>query len=146
MTIRLSREASWCGESEAFANSWVLTYLSVVDKHAPVEDARSGAPARSHQVGALHAITARLVAKVHELRAAQGLSAKSPAHETDLATWTLQHMAERGSDPRLTTVHGLCRGLDVTAGERLDDLPLAIEARPRCARGYSSGQELTRDS
>jgi DNA-binding Xre family transcriptional regulator len=100
------------------------------------------APARAEQ----QAITARLVARVHELRAARGLSVERLAHEADLSTWTLQHMAEHGSDPRLTTVLRLCRGLGVTAGELLGDLPLPVEARPRCARGYQPGQELTRDS
>jgi DNA-binding phage protein len=92
------------------------------------------------------AITARLVARVHELRAARGLTAERLAHKSDLSTWTLQHMAEHGSDPRLTTVLRLSRGLGVTAGELLDDLPLPVQARPRYARGYRPAQELTRDS
>jgi DNA-binding Xre family transcriptional regulator len=96
-------------------------------------------PVRAEQ----QAITTRLVARVHELRAARGLTVEGLAHQADLSTWTLHRMAEHGSDPRLTTVLRLCRGLDVTAGELLDDLPLPIEARPRYARGYSPGQELT---
>ena len=98
------------------------------------------ASARAEQ----QAITARLLVRVHELRVARGLSVERLAHESDLSMWTLQHIAEHSSDPRLSTVLRLCRGLGVTAGELLDDVPLPVEVRPRYARGYRPGQELTR--
>jgi hypothetical protein len=62
------------------------------------------------------------------------------AHESDLSMWTFYRMTERGSDPRLTTVLRLCRGLGVTASELLGDLPLPVQARPRLVR--DTGREV----
>jgi DNA-binding Xre family transcriptional regulator len=94
--------------------------------------------------GAAHAeqqaITALLVARVHELRAVRGLSVERLAHASDLSMWTLPHITEHASDPRLSTVLRLCRGLGVTAGELLEDLPLPVQARPRRARDTRQGR------
>lgn len=76
---------------------------------------------------------------------ARGLSVERLAHESDLSIRTLCHIAEHVSDPRLSTVLTLFRGLGVTAGELLDDLPLAVEA-PATPADTRQGQELTRDS
>lgn len=79
-------------------------------------------------------ITALLMDWVHELRKAQGLTIERLAYESDLSMWTLHRMTEQLSDPKLSTVLRLCRGLGVTPGDLLGDLPLPIEPRPRVAR------------
>jgi DNA-binding Xre family transcriptional regulator len=91
-------------------------------------------PARSRAHAEQRVITALLMAKVDELRKTQALSLERLAQASDISMWMLQQLRRDFSDPRLTTVLKLCRGLGVTAGELLDDLPLPIEARPRRPR------------
>jgi Cro/C1-type HTH DNA-binding domain len=80
-------------------------------------------------------ITALLMARVEELRRGPpAVSLECLASASDVSVWTLQRLRRECSDPRLSTVLRLCRGLGVTAGELLDDLPLPIEPRPRRAR------------
>jgi DNA-binding Xre family transcriptional regulator len=91
-------------------------------------------PARSRAHAEQRVITALLMASVDELRRPQALSLERLAGASDVSMWTLHQLRGELSDPRLTTVLRLCRGLGVTAGELLDDLPLPAEARPRRAR------------
>lgn len=91
-------------------------------------------PARSRAHAEQRVITALLMARVDELRKSRALSLERLAQASDISMWTLQQLRGELSDPRLTTVLRLCRGLGVTAGELLDDLPLPVESRPRRAR------------
>ena len=84
-------------------------------------------------------ITALLMARVHELRQARGLTVEQLAHESDLTMSTLQYLDGTLRDPRLSTVLRLCRGLGTTAAELAGDLPLPVERRPRLARAGASG-------
>ena len=86
-------------------------------------------PARSRVHAEQRVITALLMARVDELRKPRGLSVERLAQASGISFWTLQQLRSDLSDPRLTTVLKLCRGLGVTAGELLNDLPLPIEAR-----------------
>jgi DNA-binding phage protein len=90
-----------------------------------------GSSARSRAHAEQRVITALLMAKVDELRRSRGMALEALAHAAGLSTWTLQQSRRELSDPRLTTILRLCRGLGVTAGELLDELPLPVEARPR---------------
>jgi hypothetical protein len=56
------------------------------------------------------------------------------ARESDLSLFTVLNLRKRLTDPRLSTLLGLCKGLGVTSTELLGDLPLPIVARPRNAR------------
>jgi transcriptional regulator with XRE-family HTH domain len=96
------------------------------------QDARS--PARSAAHAEQRVITGLLMARVDELRRPRALSVEGLAGASDVAVWTLQQLRSDLSDPQLTTVLRLCRGLGVTAGQLLDDLPLPVEARPRVSR------------
>ncbi len=91
-------------------------------------------PARSRAQAEQRVITALLMARVDELRKPRALSLERLAFASDVSWWTLQRLRSELSDPRLSTVLRLCRGLEVTAGELLDDLPLPVEPRPRYAR------------
>ncbi len=86
-------------------------------------------PARSRAHAEQRVITALLMARVDELRKPHALSLERLANASEVSLWTLQQLRSEFSDPRLLTVLRLCRGLGVTAGELLDDLPLPIEAR-----------------
>lgn len=88
-------------------------------------------PSRSSACTEQRVITALLMARVDELRKPQALSLQRLAHASDLSMWTLQRMRRELSDPQLTTVLRLCRGLGVTADELLEGLPLPVEPRPR---------------
>jgi DNA-binding Xre family transcriptional regulator len=92
-------------------------------------------PARSPIHAEQRVITGLLVARVDELRRSRELSVDNLARESDLSATTLEHVRYRLRDPRLTTVLRLCRGLGVTPGELLDDLPLPAEPRPHQSRG-----------
>jgi DNA-binding Xre family transcriptional regulator len=91
-------------------------------------------PANTSAHAEQQAITALLMDRVDELRKAIGLSVERLAYESGLSMWTLHHLREQLSDPRLTTVLRLCRGLGATPGDLLGDLPFPIEPRPRLAR------------
>jgi len=91
-------------------------------------------PARSRAHAEQRVITALLMARVDELRKPLALSVERLACAADVSIGTLHRLRCELSDPRLTTVLRLCRGLGVTAGERLDDLPLPVEPRPSYAR------------
>jgi len=91
-------------------------------------------PARSPAHAEQRVITALFMARVDELRKQRALSRERLAGASGVSTWTLVHLSSELSDPRLSVVLRLCRGLGVTAGELLDDLPLPIEPRPRRAR------------
>jgi DNA-binding Xre family transcriptional regulator len=82
----------------------------------------------------VHVITALLMARVDELRRPRALSLERLAFASDVSWWTLQRLRSELSDPRLSTLLRLCRGLGVTAGQLLDDLPLPVEPRPSYAR------------
>jgi DNA-binding Xre family transcriptional regulator len=69
-------------------------------------------------------ITALLMARVEELRQPRAPSIECLASASGVSVWTIQRLRSECSDPRLSTVLRLCRGLGVTAGELLDDLPL----------------------
>jgi DNA-binding Xre family transcriptional regulator len=96
------------------------------------KDARK--PARSRAHAEQRVITAQLMARADELRKPRALSLERLAFASDVSWWTLQRLRSELSDPRLSTVLRLCRGLGVTAGELLDDLPLPVEPRPGYAR------------
>jgi transposase-like protein len=102
--------------------------LAVERQKAPRCPART--PAQAEQ----RVITALLMANVDELRKPQGLSLERLAHASDISMWTLQRMRGRLSDPPLTTVLRLFRGLGVTPGEPLNAMPLPIEPRARRPR------------
>ena len=91
-------------------------------------------PARSRAHAEQRVITALLMASVDELRKPRALSRERLADVSGVSVWTLQRLSSELTDPRLSIVLRLCRGLGVTAGELLDDLPLPVEARPRAAR------------
>jgi DNA-binding XRE family transcriptional regulator len=91
-------------------------------------------PARSRAHAEQRVITALLMASVDELRKPRGLSRERLADVSDVSMWTLQRLSSELIDPRLSIVLRLCRGLGVTAGELLNDLPLPVEARPRALR------------
>lgn len=74
-------------------------------------------------------ITALLMAKIDELRAPLDLSLEGLAEMSGVSMWTLQSLRSEHADPRLTTVLRLCRGLGVTAGKFLGDLPVPVEPR-----------------
>ena len=92
-------------------------------------------PARTPAQAEQRVITALLMARIDELRKTQALSLERLAHASDISMWTLQRCRSGLSDPRLTTVLRVCRGLGVAPGELLNDLPLPIEPRLRRARG-----------
>jgi DNA-binding XRE family transcriptional regulator len=87
-------------------------------------------PARSRAHAEQRLITALLMARVDELRKPQALSLERLAGVSDLSRGTLEHLRTELSDPHLSTVLRLCRGLGVTAGELLGDLPLPVQTRP----------------
>jgi DNA-binding Xre family transcriptional regulator len=89
---------------------------------------------RDHEHMASSVITALLMARVDELRRPRALSLERLAFASDVSWWTLQRLRSELSDPRLSALLRLCRGLGVTAGQLLDDLPLPVEPRPSYAR------------
>jgi DNA-binding Xre family transcriptional regulator len=91
-------------------------------------------PARSRAHAEQRVITALLMARVDELRKPRALSLERLAGVSDVSRGTLNHLRGELSDPRLSTVLRLCRGLGVTAGELLHDLPLPVQPRPSNAR------------
>jgi len=105
----------------------------------PVERQKAARnPARTPAQAEQRMITALLMTKIDELRRARGLSLERLAHACDISMWTLQECKSALSDPRLTTVLRVCRGLGVTPGELLNELPLPIESRIRRARSGGS--------
>jgi transcriptional regulator with XRE-family HTH domain len=88
-------------------------------------------PARSRAHAEQRVITGLLMARVDELRKPLGLSYERLAGESGVSIWTLTHLRSDLTDPRLSVVLRLCRGLGVTVGELLHDLPLPVEPRPR---------------
>ena len=94
----------------------------------------AGKPARSPAHAEQRVITALLKARVDELRSLRGLSLECLANVSGVSMWTVQQLRSEFSDPRLTTVLRLCRGLGVRPGELLDDLPLPTTPRPRRPR------------
>jgi DNA-binding Xre family transcriptional regulator len=100
----------------------------------PLKRQAARKPARSRAHAEQRVITALLMARLDELRKPQALSIELLANVSDVSMGTLRQLRAELSDPRLTTVLRLCRGLGVTAGELLDGLPLPAEARPRQAR------------
>lgn len=91
-------------------------------------------PARTLAHAEQREITAVVVARVERLRSARGWSVERTARESDLSLFTLLNLRKRLTDPRLSTLLGLCKGLGVTSTELLGDLPLPMVARPRSAR------------
>jgi DNA-binding Xre family transcriptional regulator len=96
-----------------------------------VAEAAVRKPARSRTHAEQRVVTALLMARVDELRKPQELSLERVAHAADISIWTLHQLRDELSDPRLSTVLRLCRGLGVTAGELLNHLPAPIEPRQR---------------
>ncbi len=96
------------------------------------QDARR--PARSRAHAEQRVITALLMARVDELRKPRALSLERLAFASDVSWWTLQRLRSELSEPRLSTVLKLCRGLEVTAGQLLGDLSLPVEPRSSYAR------------
>ena len=92
-------------------------------------------PARTPAQAEQRVITALLMARVDELRNTRELSLERLAHASDISMWTLQECRSGLSNPRLTTVLRVCRGLGVAPGELLNNLPLPSEPRLRRARG-----------
>jgi transcriptional regulator with XRE-family HTH domain len=86
-------------------------------------------------------ITALLMARVDELRQREALLVERLAYASDVSVAMLHHLRCDLSDPRLTTVLRVCRGLGVTAGELLDDLPLPIRQRPSYPLTQATGIE-----
>lgn len=103
------------------------------------QDARK--PARSRAHAEQRVITALLMACIDELRQPRALSLEQLACVSDVSMWTLHHLRGEFSDPHLSTVLRLCRGLGVTAGELLDDLPLPVQARPYHPRTPAAGAD-----
>jgi DNA-binding Xre family transcriptional regulator len=91
-------------------------------------------PARSRAHAEQRVITALLMASVDELRKPRALSRERLADVSGISVWMLQRLSSELTDPRLSIVLRLCRGLGVTPGQLLDDLPRPVEARPRAAR------------
>jgi hypothetical protein len=91
-------------------------------------------PARTLAHAEQREITAVVVARVERLRSARGWSVERTARESDLSLFTLLNLRKRLTDPRLSTLLGLCKGLGVTSTELLGDLPLPMVARPRNGR------------
>jgi hypothetical protein len=79
-------------------------------------------------------ITAVVVARVERLRSARGWSVERTARESDLSVFTVLNLRKRLTDPRLSTLLSLCKGLGVTSTELLGDLPLPVEPRSSKAR------------
>lgn len=102
--------------------------LSQAPCSEPVAPVRS--PARAEQ----REITALVVARMDSLRAARGLSGERLAGAANVSMWTLFGLRRNVADPRLSTLLCLCRGLGVTSGELLGDLPLPIDPRTSRAR------------
>jgi hypothetical protein len=91
-------------------------------------------PARSRAHAEQRVTTALLMARIDELRKPRALSLERLAGRADVPRGKINELRTEFSDPPLSTVLRLCRGLDITAGELLNDLPVPIEARPRHAR------------
>jgi DNA-binding Xre family transcriptional regulator len=117
----------------AIHGAFVRGHGSIDDLIEAVEE-EARTPARSRAHGEQRVITALLMARVDELRRPRALSLERLAFASDVSWWTLQRLRSELSDPRLSTVLRLCRGLGVTAGQLLDDLPLPVEPRPSYAR------------
>lgn len=107
--------------------------LLVELESAPPRAARSPAHAEQRE------ITALVVERVERLRAARGWSVERVAQASGLSLFTLLNLRKRLTDPRLSTLLGLCKGLGVTSAELLGDLPLPIQARRRNARPATTG-------
>jgi hypothetical protein len=75
--------------------------------------------ARSSAHAEQRVITALLMASVDELRKPRALSLERLAGVSNVSMWTLQHLSSEFTDPRLSIVLRLCRGLGVTAGAPL---------------------------
>ena len=105
-----------------------------IDDLVEVVEKEARRPARSRAHAEQRVITALLMARVDELRKPRALSLERLACASDVSFWTLQHLRVQLSDPHLSTVLRLCRGLGVTAGELLHNLPLPVEPRPSYAR------------
>jgi DNA-binding XRE family transcriptional regulator len=97
----------------------------------PLKRQTTSSPARSPAHAEQRVITGLLIAKVDELRKPRAISIEALAGTSGVSLWTIQQLRSELSDPRLTTVLRLCRGLGVTAGQLLDDIPLPVEARHR---------------
>jgi transcriptional regulator with XRE-family HTH domain len=65
-----------------------------------------------------------LMARVDELRQAQGLSLERLAAASGLSVWTVRNLRRLLSDPRLSTVLRLAHGLGVTVADLVCDLPI----------------------
>jgi transcriptional regulator with XRE-family HTH domain len=88
-------------------------------------------PAKAEQ----RQITRALMARVEELQAARGLTNEQLAGTSGIALSTLLRMRRRLSDPSLSTVLMLCRGLHATPAELVADLPIPSGRRPRVKLG-----------
>jgi IclR family pca regulon transcriptional regulator len=114
---------------------------------APVrDDTRDVVAAVNLVVHSATVSTEEFVALSHLVSTAGHISARMgyrgdadlSGQSSDLSLSTLTHLGGQVSDPRLSTVLRLCRGLGVTAGELLGGLPLPTEARLRQARQVAS--------
>jgi DNA-binding XRE family transcriptional regulator len=99
--------------------------LKLPTRRQPAALGSARSPAHAEQ----RVITGLLMARVDELRKSRRLSIERLAQASDLSLWTIYQLRRDCSDPQLTTVLRLCRGLDITAGELLDELPLPVAAR-----------------
>jgi DNA-binding Xre family transcriptional regulator len=94
-----------------------------------VVEMAAGKPTRSPAHAEQIMITGLLMARIDELREPRALSIERVAGAAHISVFTLQRLRRDLTDPHLSTVLRLCRGLGVTAGELLNDLPLPIESR-----------------
>lgn len=77
-----------------------------------------------------------LLTRIDELRRRRGLTIEGLAQASGLSLSPLKYMREHLSDPKLSTVLKLCRGLDVTPCELVEGLPVpAAPGRLRAPGG-----------
>jgi DNA-binding Xre family transcriptional regulator len=74
-----------------------------------------------------------LLTRVDELRQQRGLTLEDLAKASGLSLSALKYMRAHLSDPKLSTLLKLCRGLGVTPGELVEGLPVPTKPRAKSA-------------